>query len=95
MVVARAVHANAVFGAGRENWMRERDFAVIEDDHRDVFKRYAGRLLLLNHQREMLPLEFGGLADDHATPDHGAAQGELGSVSPERRYSTFLSTVLF
>jgi hypothetical protein len=39
--------------------MGEGNFAVIEDDHRDVLERHEGSLLLLNCKPEMLTPQLG------------------------------------
>ena len=46
---------------------------------------FAARLGLLDHQRKVIALEFGGLADDDATPDHGGAPVEQGRCGRAHR----------
>ena len=50
--------------------MGDRNFSMREDDHRNVFQRHKRRFLLLNGERKMLALEFGGPGNNDTTPGH-------------------------
>ena len=45
---SRGEQADAVFTASREHGMGERDFAMVEYDHRDVLERHEGGFGLLD-----------------------------------------------
>lgn len=52
VIAAGGVKADAVFCTGREYRMGQRDFAVVEHDHRDVLERNEGRLFLLDGEEK-------------------------------------------
>ena len=52
--IARGEQTDAVFAASRQHRMGERDFAMIEDDHRDILERQERRLFLFNDKPELI-----------------------------------------
>ena len=89
MIVAGRKQTDAVLTARRKNRMRQRNFGMVEDDHRDVFEGNAGGLLLFDDEREMLALELRGIGNDVATPNHAEPQIVQDIYYQERRRRTY------
>lgn len=72
MRISGGKQADSEFAAGGQDRVSQRDFTVIQYNNCDILEWNPHRLLLLDQQRELVPLQPGRARNNEATPAHAA-----------------------